>query len=446
LRECDGTSEVAKSSRNSERAKQNGEIACGMQIHFTRWMLIVLVVLIISPYLITAAVLFYPQVSPATNGMFAPRADQAESAQLEEGKPGPWGRLLYADMMIDIPDEFVRIPPPDQAPMRWFFRDYTRNQVIELLRSAEVAQSLLDNLPAGAWQEEAGGTWLTPGDELILALSPAARSKIYSILLAFPVNADRLDPLWFRPETLDEQLAQSGLSHSSIKLLKSLLYRNGPSKLLLFADKDTALRQIPGEGEKHRFIKAISRKATLMARLKIEAPSDAEALANYWSVGGRRKDILPLLNSLQHIEGGWNLSIVYLLPPFMRSHLYNYPFPSADTQAVKQDCFWTAFNAFSAESDDRCSDMGYVHELLNKEYYSIAQPSQLGDIVFLADSNNEAMHVAVYVADDIVFTKNGFHYTQPWILMHIKDLVETYAVRFPPGKTLNLLYYRKKTL
>ena len=37
------------------------------------------------------------------------------------------------------------------------------------------------------------------------------------------------------------------------------------------------------------------------------------------------------------------------------------------------------------------------------------------------------MHVAVYVADDIVFTKNGFHYTQPWILMHLKDMLETYA-------------------
>ena len=56
------------------------------------------------------------------------------------------------------------------------------------------------------------------------------------------------------------------------------------------------------------------------------------------------------------------------------------------------------------------------------------------------------MHAAVYIADDIVFTKNGFHCTQPWILMHLKDMVETYAARLPTGKQLNVLYYRRKNL
>ena len=74
-----------------------------------------------------------------------------------------------------------------------------------------------------------------------------------------------MDPVWFRPETLDKQLDESGLSAPSIRLLKSLLYRNG-SELLLFADKDTALRQIPSEAEKRLFMKTISRKSTLMAR------------------------------------------------------------------------------------------------------------------------------------------------------------------------------------
>jgi len=227
--------------------------------------------------------------------------------------------------------------------------------------------------------------------------------------------------------------------------LKKLLYQNG-SSLLLFADKDSALRQLPNDSEKRLFIKTISRKSTLLARLKIDADSDIDALSGYWDVGGRHKDILPLMRSLQRVEGGLNMSIIYLLPHFMREHLYTYPFPSSDPQAPKQDCFWSAFNTFTSQPDDRFSDLQYTHQVLMTDYYNIAQPSQLGDLVFLSGSDSQALHAAVYVADDVVFTKNGFHCTQPWILMHLKDMVETYAARVPPGKQLNVVYYRRKNL
>jgi hypothetical protein len=405
-----------------------------------------LAILLLSPCLIVTVALCYPQIFRSTDKPFAAHSDENKSAQISEGKPGPWGRLLYAHIMIDIPDEFVLIPPADQPPIRWFFQDYTQERVIELLKSAGISQAQIDkHLPETAWESAVNSVTLTPGDEFILGLSPEARAKIYGVLIAFSENFDQMDPVWFRPETLDKQLDESELSQSSIKLLKSLLYRNG-SSLLIFADKDTALRHLPNDMEKRLFIKAISRKSTLMARLKIDADTDVESLAGYWGVGGRRKDILPLMSSLQHVEGGLNMSIIYLLPNFIRGHLYNYPFPSSDPQAPKQDCFWSAFNAFNSQTDDRFSDMQFARQALINDYYSITQPSQLGDLVFLADSNSQAMHVAVYVADDIVFTKNGFHCTQPWILMHLKDMVETYAVHLPPGKQLNVLYCRKKNL
>ena len=323
-------------------------------------MLIILAVLLISPCLIVTIALLYPQNSQATNKPMASHTDEINSAQVTESKSGPWGRLLYAHVLIDLPDEFVRIPPPDQSPIRWFFQDYTKERTIDLLKSVDISQAQIDKLmPDSVWKSEVNGTWVTPGDKLILGLSQEARSKIYSILIAFPENAELMDPVWFRPETIDKQLTESGLSQSSIKLLKSLLYQNG-SSLLLFADKDTALRQIPDEYEKRLFVKTISRKATLMARLKIDANSDVDALASYWGVGGTRKDILPLMKSVQRVEGGWNLNVVYLLPPFIREHLYKYPSPSSDPDAPKQDCFWSAFNSLNSQTDDRFSDLQYA--------------------------------------------------------------------------------------
>jgi hypothetical protein len=405
-------------------------------------MLVLLAILLISPCLIVSVALSYSRVFRANNKPVSTNSD-VTSPHAIMGNPGPWGQLMYVNVMIDIPDEFVILPPPDQPPVRWFFKDSSKEKVIELLKSVDVAQARIDNLPPEAWKSEGNDTYLMPGSEFILSLGPETRSKIYSTLVAFPENVDQIDTVWFQPETLDKQLSESGLAESSIKLLKSLLYRNG-SSLLLFADKDTALQQITNDREKRLFIKTISRKATLMARLKIDADTDIEALVGYWGAGGRRKDILPLVSSVQRVEGGLNMSLIYLLPHFMREHLYTYPFPPSDPDAPKQDCFWSAFNALNAQTDDRFSDLQFARQTVLKDYYIISQPSQLGDLVFLSNSDNEAMHAAVYVADDIVFTKNGFHCTQPWILMHLKDMVETYASRLPLGKQLKVLYCRKK--
>ena len=61
--------------------------------------------------------------------------------------------------MIDIPDEFVMIPSPDQPPIRWFFEDYTQDSVIELLKSTGISQAQIDKyLPESAWESVANST------------------------------------------------------------------------------------------------------------------------------------------------------------------------------------------------------------------------------------------------------------------------------------------------
>ena len=67
--------------------------------------------------------------------------------------------------------------------------------------------------------------------------------------------------------------------------------------------------------------------------------------------------------------------------------------------------------------------------------------SQYGDILLLMNEKQEVKHSAVFIADDIVFTKNGNNYRQPWMLMRIPDLLTTYPAT-PPMKTV---YMRRKT-
>ncbi len=51
--------------------------------------------------------------------------------------------------------------------------------------------------------------------------------------------------------------------------------------------------------------------------------------------------------------------------------------------------------------------MSYVDEVLHRDYDKIQEPSQLGDLVFVTVGGKSEIHVAAYVADDLVFTKNG---------------------------------------
>ena len=238
-------------------------------------------------------------------------------------------------------------------------------------------------------------------------------------------------------------MEDSGLLPTSVELLKSLLYPHG-SSLLLFADFEPAVRRLPDEHERRQFMKAVSRKETLLARVKIDADTDVEALANYWGVGGRRKDLVPFLTSLRRIEKGCKLNIVYLLPHFARDRLYNHPYTPADPAGKKQDCFWTALNLFNDVADDRFCSMDFVGQSIKSDYYSILEPTQFGDLIFLTTRDDTVVHAAVFLADDIVFTKNGESYTQPWILMHLGDMVNTYAVRHPTSGPMKVLYYRKK--
>lgn len=389
-------------------------------LHLSRKKAFVLAVVLVGPWLITLALLLRSAVPRISHAPLDAHSDEGMTGQIAEARPGPWGRLMCVNVQIDIPDEFVSIPPPDQPPSVWLFKGYTRDHFAQLLRSTDLPASYIETFLAKAvFAGEADNLQVTPGDELILNLTPAARAAIYAVLIETPDSGQSLDPVWFRPDQLAGQLEESGLQPASINLLKRLLYSNSPSPLLLFVDRNEALRQLPDDRERRLFVKAISRKSTVLLRLMLDSHSDVAALAAYWGIGGRHKDIIPLMRAVQNIPGGWNLSIIYLLPSFMRDRVCRYPFPSADPNAVKQDCFWSAFNTFNLLPDDRFANMDYVRQTLDREYYSIAQPSQFGDIVFLATPDNSVVHAAVYIADDIVFTKNGYHCTQPWIFMRL---------------------------
>jgi hypothetical protein len=67
-------------------------------------------------------------------------------------------------------------------------------------------------------------------------------------------------------------------------------------------------------------------------------------------------------------------------------------------------------------------------------------PYHYGDVIFFMDgTSGNAIHSCVYLADDLVFTKNGRSPTQPWVVMKLDDVVSYYGMFY----TTQLACYRR---
>lgn len=368
-----------------------------------------------------------------------------QNADVTEGKPGLWGQLNYIRIATEMPNEFAFVISSEIAPQRWFFKGQTREQAMAVLQAAGMSMDELASLSGtNRWEITPAGCWVHPDVNLVLGMNSEVRGKIYLQLTRHTENRAQRAAFPFRPERLKERLETSGLSNESIALFRKLLYKQGP--FLLFADLEHVLPKLSNDEERRRFIKMVSRKSTLLVKLKIDMNTDIELLTAYWGAAGRAKDLRPLLESLAGIKGGTFLDIVHLLPPFARERLYTYPVISANTPTSVQDCNWTTMNFFSTVPDDRYANMEYLAKKLQEDYYQIGTAERLGDLVFLILPSGESVHSAIFVADNILFTKNGVSVSQPWILMTLEDLLELYSAPYPPDEALKPLFYRRKTM
>jgi hypothetical protein len=61
-------------------------------------------------------------------------------------------------------------------------------------------------------------------------------------------------------------------------------------------------------------------------------------------------------------------------------------------------------------------------------------------VIALFTAAEKPIHFCVYLADGVVFTKNGFDAMQPWVLMKLPDLLTIY----PSHSEARTRVYREK--
>jgi hypothetical protein len=269
------------------------------------------------------------------------------------------------------------------------------------------------------------------------------RARIYTQLGKTSANPDQASAFSFYGASVDEWLGGSKISRETRQLIEPLIYRHGD--FLHFADAALVQSLIADPAEKQRLAKVLLRQATMLVTLTVRDPAEVLALSEYWGRGGRATDIRPLLESVAGASGGRSIDIVHLLPSFARNYLYRYPKLTTGDLAkpLLANCLWSALNFFRPSPDDRFLDVATAIATLRKDYYVVENSFRLGDIVALLDPEGNLFHVAVYLADDLVFTKNGASPVSPWIIMPLERLKAVYANR---AANPRVIYHRRGDL
>ena len=357
-------------------------------------------------------------------------------------RSGAWGDLQEWDIRIEQPLEYAGFEKVTANGPFWSFGRLSPEALRELLVNCGCSDAQATGFLNSRIHGMGGVLILKPDPDALLSLSPEVRSKLYLALSQNPANRFQTTPYYIPNGDVDAMFSDSHESdHKAASLVKKLLYeRNG---FTYFSDPEVVIKELKTDSLRSDFLKTLTSQNAVLARLLIGRHTDIDKPLNYWALslhGVLMKDLRPLMEAEQRLPEGGSLSLVYLLPPLAREKLFSTPLPPQEAGSVLPDCHWTALNFFSAVPDPRMSDINFASKYIMENFYEISAPGIAGDLVLLLNQANRVVHSSVYLADDVVFTKNGINYAQPWILMRIKDMTGNFSALEP----MKVAYFRRK--
>jgi len=350
---------------------------------------------------------------------------------------GPWGTVVLTPATIEPPQSFFAYRVDPGYRMQWCFRGLDAQQVEQKLTDCGLARDVVAGLLKGS-SEVAGGIVLLPPDDVIIGLDIEPRTRLYAILALDPVNPAHMYPFSYRCNNLDEWLGGVEVADAVRKRLERLIYRRGPR--LCLSDMHLVLPMIDYPLDAIRLQRTMRREEVITMQLAVAKDTDVQTLVPYWSGNRRRDQVEPILESFVGAGGGL-LDITYLMPPFASSRLNRFP-TLAPVDGVTRDCHWTSFNFMNDVPDDRFgASSSAVREMILQSHERVGLPSEFGDIVLLMHGDEGVViHSCVYVAADIVFTKDGPSNGTAFALKRLSNVLEFYKAIAP----VHIEYFRRR--
>jgi len=343
----------------------------------------------------------------------------------KRSEPGPWGRIVYDYSMIEMsPALWGHV---QQAPAATIWKlhasnpEAVRQQLLASGFTPDQTQTLLATLTPMA-----GGYILHPSDAFILAMTPKVRRSWYTVLDIESENPDYDYPLRFWQKTPVGWLQDADVDPQALALAQQLIYTAG--ELQMMADMSLLQRNIGNPDTMRRLACVLSRETTIIPYLLIGPDDNLDELANYWGYPDRQDAVRTLLRATQRSGFDRPIPLGMLLTRFARDHMNRY-WSAGDP--VWPHCHFTSLNFFSDNPDVRCTNDTYAAEVIQRDYYTVTTPPCLGDLILFRRGPDEIIHSCNYIADGIVFTKNGGSLGHPWMFARLSDLMDFYSQPTP---------------
>lgn len=338
---------------------------------------------------------------------------------------GPWGTLECYLVALE--------PPASQLwgglfieETVWEFPLPNGEAVMELFESLGFPAPLREAIRReGQWSENGIGTLtqVALDDELVRMIGPEQRKAVTGwwqenhrdFLARLIVNIE--------PGNLD--LIERRVGRAVREATERVAFRRGNITALL--DRAYLLRQLGSEAEKEAFIRSVFTSHTLVARLVIDDATDLESVIDYWSAGGKNPEVESVIKGLYYAGGVENLDIVHLLPANAKKYLFSFTRYQDINPFNAPDCFWTALQFFRPAMSQRVLDSLPLDYYLDADFEMVVGEPRFGDLVcFFDPDTHDFVHAYVYIAGDVVFSKNGTSFIRPHVLTTFDQMMSVY--------------------
>ncbi len=371
--------------------------------------------------------------------MLIPRQTPAPASLAPEdvasaSSPGPAisGDVEWQRWPLELPAGYVSPNDCDSVPDRWVLPRYSQAQLGALLDSVSLSSQQRSRIDAST-QCTSDGCSIVPTIDLIEGLSPTARSRIYGVLGGFQENPAQAYPFrrnsWERPWSEGE-----GLTPETRDLLSRMSYHAGG--MMLFADTGVACTRLTDPAQRVRMLEVLKTRHTIGAVLNLHPTDDLAALARNWGTVIGEGPALEVLRKAQ--AGSVTVNVSEFFAPWARKRVNT--FPRRDEPSM--DCFWTAlhFREVREPHVEAITPDGFAMQLGQSYEQVPLDHAVFGDIVAFLLSNERPVHAAVFLARNLVFSKNGGSFKRPWTIESVSALREIY----PEARTVRAYRFKSR--
>jgi hypothetical protein len=313
---------------------------------------------------------------------------------------------------------------------KWYFEMAPLGDIEALLKSCGLSDQQSATLVSLLQPVEAapGLLAVAPPHDLVLGLTPDVRSRFYRRLAMLDANFAQCQPFRMAERHLQSWMESDGFDDSLERAVRALLWRSGDT--LMFSDYNLLASRMSAPSERIAFQQLLAQKVSLFLRIEIPRNANVAELTTYWSADGRGEEVLPILSSTA-ASGGGTIGIMNLMPLFVREHLNRFPEEPA-AGAPLPACHWSSLNIFTrGDPNDSFHEIEAVEREIRTRYRRVEGDPRFGDLVLLNEPGGSSIHSAVYIADDVVFTKNGPSPATPWIFSTIEEMKAAYPSPVP---------------